>query len=144
MAGLLELFENGIRPGGGSRKQDKVCNHGTRKAGPSANHSRRASRKELAMSSIRENGNGRQGQGSCSCSEGRCENRKSGEPLSTIHAHSCEYVRHRNSLIPSAAAFADRKVSADERGAKAWSKAFSGRMEKLMRSQEAGDEQAAR
>jgi hypothetical protein len=96
------------------------------------------------MSSIRENGNGRQGQGSCSCSEGRCENRKSGEPLSTIHAHSCEYVRHRNSLIPSAAAFADRKVSADERGAKAWSKAFSGRMEKLMRSQEAGDEQAAR
>ena len=74
----------------------------------------------------------------CSCAEGRYT-AKTGELVAvSIHAHSCEYVRFRNSLIPEAAAIADRLVSRDDRGRRRWVQLFVRHLERLMREPSAG------
>jgi hypothetical protein len=74
----------------------------------------------------------------CSCAEAKYEN-KTGEIVPTgLHLHDCWYIKRRNSLIPSAAAYADLRVP-DDRGGQRWTRAFSQHMKKLMREQEAAE-----
>jgi hypothetical protein len=72
------------------------------------------------------------------CAEGRYEN-KTGAIVSTgLHRHSCEYIKRRNEMIGPAAAFADARVPAEQRGKQTWARLFSSQMARLMREPQNG------
>jgi hypothetical protein len=60
----------------------------------------------------------------CNCSESKTY----GVP-NNLHVHDCEYVSYRNSHIPAAMAFADRKAS---RAEAVWTRIFIRKMDELV------------
>jgi hypothetical protein len=61
----------------------------------------------------------------CNCSESKTN----GVP-NNLHVHDCEYIAFRNSHIPAAMAFADKKAG---RLDSLWTRRFIRRMDELMR-----------
>ena len=66
----------------------------------------------------------------CDCAESKYKN-KLGEIVPTgLHAHCCEYVKLKNSLIPAAEAFADRAVATDSKDRR-WARFFGSRARQI-------------